>query len=69
VGKGVDYPENHTVQEGPLGGYGLTTPVKPQQARCKLEEAIAKPCTDILAHTPKVCKGIPLDQRIPGYQG
>jgi hypothetical protein len=35
----------------------------------KLEEAIEKPCSDILTHTPEVCKNIPSDQRVPGYQG
>jgi hypothetical protein len=29
VGKGVDSPENHMVQEGALGGPGLTPLVKP----------------------------------------
>jgi hypothetical protein len=69
VGKGVDSPENHTVQEGGLGGSGLTAPVKPQRVCCKLEEAIEKPCNHILAHTPEVCKGIPSDQWMPGDQG
>jgi hypothetical protein len=69
VGKGVDSIENHTVQEGTLDGSGLTPPVKPQQVCCKLEEAIKKPCSDILAHTLKVCKGTLLDQHMPGYQG
>jgi hypothetical protein len=69
VGKGVDSPENHTAQEGALGGSGLTLLLKPQWVRCKLEESIKKPCSDILAHTLEVCKGIPSDQRIPGYQG
>jgi hypothetical protein len=35
----------------------------------KLEEVIEKPYSDILTHTPKVCKGIPLDQRVHGCQG
>jgi hypothetical protein len=35
-------PENHTMQEGTLGGSGLTPPVKPQWMRYKLEEAIEK---------------------------
>jgi hypothetical protein len=35
----------------------------------KLEETIEKPCTDVLAHTPKVCKGIPSDQQELGYKG
>jgi hypothetical protein len=54
VGKGVVSPENHTAQEGALGGSGLTPPVKPYRVHCKLEEAIEKPCTDILAHTESV---------------
>jgi hypothetical protein len=37
--------------------------------RYKLEEAIEKPCSDILVQTLEVCKGIPLDQRVPGRQG
>jgi hypothetical protein len=69
VGKGVDSPENHTVQEGALGGSGLTPPVKPQWVCYKLEEATEKPCSDILVHTPEVCKDIPLDQRMPSYHG
>jgi hypothetical protein len=60
---------NDTMQEGALGCSGLTLPVKPQRVRYKLEEAIEKPCSDILAHTPEVCRGIPSDQRMPGYQG
>jgi hypothetical protein len=35
----------------------------------KLGKAIEKPYNDVLAHTPKVCKDIPLDQRVPDYQG
>jgi hypothetical protein len=35
----------------------------------KLGEAIENPCSDVLAHTPEVCKGIPLDQRVTGCQG
>jgi hypothetical protein len=69
VGKGVDSLENHMAQEEALGGCGHTPPVKPQRVRCKLEEAIEKPWTDILAHTLEVCKGIPSDERMPGYQG
>jgi hypothetical protein len=66
VGKGVDTAENHMVQEGALGGSGLTPLVKPQRVCYKLEEAIEKTYSDILAHTPEVCKGIPLDQRVSG---
>jgi hypothetical protein len=35
----------------------------------KLGEVVQKPCSDALAHTPEVCKGILKDQRVPGYQG
>jgi hypothetical protein len=31
--------------------------VKPQWVRCKLGKAIKQPCSDVLEHTPKVCKG------------
>jgi hypothetical protein len=65
----VDSPKNHTVQEGALGGSGLTPLVKPQRVHYKLEEAIEKPCSGILAHTLNVCKGIPSNQWVPGYQG
>jgi hypothetical protein len=67
--KGVDSSENHTVQEEALGSSGLTPPVKPQWVCYKLEEAIEKPYSDILAQTPEVCKGIPSDQWVPAYQG
>jgi hypothetical protein len=65
----VDSPENHTIQEGALDGSRLTPPVNPQCVHYKLEEAIEKPCSDILAHAPEVCKGIMSDQWVPGYQG
>jgi hypothetical protein len=42
--------------------------MKPQRVSCKLEEAIKKPCSDVLVHAPEVCKGIPLVQRVPGCQ-
>jgi hypothetical protein len=35
----------------------------------KLDEAIEKPCSDILVHTPEVCNGTQSDQRLPGCQG
>jgi hypothetical protein len=35
----------------------------------KLEEAIEKSCSDVLAHTLEVYKGILSDQRVPDYQG
>jgi hypothetical protein len=69
VGKGVDSSANHMVQEGALGCSELTPLVKPQRVRYKLVEAFEKSCSDILAHTPEVCKCIPSDQWVPGYQG
>jgi hypothetical protein len=67
----VDSPKNHMAQEGALGCSELTlTPlVKPQRVRYKLVEAIEKPCSDVLAHTPEVCKGTSSDQWMTGYQG
>jgi hypothetical protein len=35
----------------------------------KLGEAIEKPYSDFVVHTPEVCKGIPSDQWLPSYQG
>jgi hypothetical protein len=63
----MDSSENNTMQDGALGGCILTPLVKPQWVRYKLEEAIEKPCSDILAHTPEVCKGIPSDQWMPSF--
>jgi hypothetical protein len=31
--------------------------VKPQWVRRKLGETIEQPCSDVLAHTPNMCKG------------
>jgi hypothetical protein len=31
--------------------------VKPQRVRCKLGKTIEQPYSDVLAHTPEVCKG------------
>jgi hypothetical protein len=31
--------------------------MKPQGVRCKLGKTIEQPCSDVLAHTPEVCKG------------
>jgi hypothetical protein len=31
--------------------------VKPQRVRCKLGKTIEQLCSDVLAHTPEVCKG------------
>jgi hypothetical protein len=36
---------------------------------CKLEEGIEKPYSDILAHTPELCKSIPSNQLGLGYKG
>jgi hypothetical protein len=37
--------------------------VKPQQVRCKLGENIEQPYSDVLTHTPEVCKGAHLYNR------
>ena len=37
-------------------GAMLTPVVKPQWVHNKLEETIEPPCSEILAHTPEVCK-------------
>jgi hypothetical protein len=37
--------------------------VKPQWVRCKLGETTEQPCSDVLAHTSKVCKGARLYNR------
>jgi hypothetical protein len=39
--------------------------VKPQRVRCKLGNTIEQTCSDVLAHTPEVCKGTHLYN---GYQ-
>jgi hypothetical protein len=31
--------------------------VKPQRVHCKLGKTIEQSCSDVLAHTPEVCKG------------
>jgi hypothetical protein len=31
--------------------------VKPQRVCCKLGKSIEQPCSDVLTHTPEVCKG------------
>jgi hypothetical protein len=33
----------------------------------ELEETVEKPCSDVLAHMPEVCKGILSDEWVPGY--
>jgi hypothetical protein len=39
--------------------------VKPQRVRCKLGETIEQSCSDVLAHTLKVCKGTRLYNGYP----
>jgi hypothetical protein len=55
-------------KRGPLVIWTDTTG-KTSVGMVKLGEAIEKPYSDILAHTPEVCKRIMLDQWVPGYQG
>jgi hypothetical protein len=42
--------------------------VKPQWVRCKLGKTIEQPCTDVLAHTPEVCKGTHLYNGYPATE-
>jgi hypothetical protein len=39
--------------------------VKPQQVCCKLVRTIEQPCSDVLTHTSKVCKGTHLYNGYP----
>jgi hypothetical protein len=39
--------------------------VKPQRVHCKLGKTIEQPCSDVLAHTPEVCKGTRLYNGYP----
>jgi hypothetical protein len=39
--------------------------MKPQRVRWKLGETIEQPCSDLLAHTPEVCKCAPLYNGYP----
>jgi hypothetical protein len=39
--------------------------VKPHRVRCKLGKTIEQPCSDVLAHTPEVCKGTRLHNGYP----
>jgi hypothetical protein len=50
-------------------GAMLTLVVRRQWVRYKLDESIEQPCSDFLAHTSEVCKGIPSVQWVSGYQG
>jgi hypothetical protein len=42
--------------------------VKPQRVRCKLGKTIEQPCSDVLAHTPEVCKGTRLYNGYPAIK-
>jgi hypothetical protein len=42
--------------------------VKPQRVRYKLEKTIEQPCSDVLAHTPEVCKGTRLYNGYPAIK-
>jgi hypothetical protein len=39
--------------------------VKPQWVCCKLGKTIEQPCSNVLAHTPEVCKGTRLSNGYP----
>jgi hypothetical protein len=42
--------------------------VKPQRVCCKLGKTIEQPCSDVLARTPKVCKGTRLYNGYPAIK-
>jgi hypothetical protein len=42
--------------------------VKPQWVCCKLGKPIEQPCSDVLAHTPEVCKGTHLYNGYPAIK-
>jgi hypothetical protein len=42
--------------------------VKPQWVCCKLGKTIEQPCSDVLAHTPEVCKGTRLYNGYPAIK-
>jgi hypothetical protein len=42
--------------------------VKPQRVCCKLAKTIEQPCSDVLAHTPEVCKGTRLYNGYPAIK-
>jgi hypothetical protein len=42
--------------------------VKPQRVCCKLRKTIEEPCSDVLAHTPEVCKGTHLYTGYPAIE-
>jgi hypothetical protein len=45
------------------------TSVKPQRVRGKLVKTIEQPCSDVLAHTPEVCKGTRLYNEYSAIRG
>jgi hypothetical protein len=42
--------------------------VKPQHVCCKLGKTIEQPCSDVLAHSPEVCKGTRLYNGYPAIK-
>jgi hypothetical protein len=42
--------------------------VKPQRVRCKLRKTIEQPCSNVLGHTPEVCKGTLLYNGYPAIK-
>jgi hypothetical protein len=42
--------------------------VKPHRVHCKLGKTIEQPCSDVLAHTPEVCKGTCLYNGYPAIK-
>jgi hypothetical protein len=42
--------------------------VKPQRICCKIGKTIEQPCSDVLAHTPEVCKGTRLYNGYPAIK-
>jgi hypothetical protein len=42
--------------------------VKPQRIRYKLGKTIEQPCSDVLTHTPEVCKGTRLYNGYPATE-
>jgi hypothetical protein len=42
--------------------------MKPQRVCCKLGKTIKQPCSDVLVHTPEVCKGTRMYNRYPAIK-
>jgi hypothetical protein len=49
-------------KRGSLVSWIADTSGETSMGACKLEEGIEKPYSDILAHTPELCKSIPSNQ-------